>query len=236
MADIILGSGYVLIAELVNGEIPADGVFEAVDANGYYVNQFGFTKGGATLTSETEFTEISDDNGQVKENYLSSDSIQLKLGAFMKSGVDMLDDLKKLCPTAGEPTVDGGVTTLLLGGVANDNNKKYAVRFIHKDKKLRITIVGKNTDGFEFSFDPEDATVVEPTFSASALNAQGNLVKIDFEGTRTWQAVDDTDPDYATSNPHEMGWSTRHGSEGSYIYWLTDDEEPAQDETYYVLV
>lgn len=168
MADIVLGSGYIYVVELPSsGQVPADGTLEVA------ANQFGYTKGGATLSYETEYTEVSDDNGQVKEQFLSSDKMTLKAGALMGKP----SDIARICPTA-ESTTTSGVTTVKLGGVGNDNDKKYVIRFKHKTEPLRVTIVGKNTDGFELSFAADDGVTLEPTFTASAMDSQGVLAEI----------------------------------------------------------
>lgn len=166
MADITLGSGYIYVVEY-SDSIPADNAFEVS------ANQFGYTKGGATLAYETEYTEIEDDNGQVKEQFLSSDKMTLKCGAFMGKAADIV----KICPTAQSSTANN-VTTVKLGGVANDNGKKYAIRFKHKTEDLRVTIIGKNTDGFELTFSADDAVTLEPTFTASAMDNTGVLAEI----------------------------------------------------------
>ena len=164
--DITLGSGRIYIVEYASDTIPADNVIET-DAN-----QFGYTKGGATLSYQTEYTDIEDDNGDVKESFLKTDKATFKCGAFMGKATDIV----KICPTATSTTTNG-VTTIKIGGVSNDNNKKYVVRFKHKTDDLRVTIVGKNTDGFELSFSADDAVTLEPTFTCSAM-AGGVLAEI----------------------------------------------------------
>lgn len=167
MADIILGSGYIYVAEYTGDTIPADAELEVS------ANQFGYTKGGATLAYETEYTEVTDDNGQIKEQFLSSDSMTLRCGALMGSPSDIV----RICPTAKSTTANK-VTTVKLGGVGNDNNKKYVIRFKHKTEDLRVTIVGKNTDGFELSFAADDGVTLEPTFTASAMDSDGVLAEV----------------------------------------------------------
>lgn len=164
--DITLGSGRIYIVEYTTDTIPADTVIETA------ANQFGYTKGGATLSYQTEYTDIEDDNGDVKESFLKTDKATFKCGAFMGNATDIV----KICPTATQTTANG-VTTIKIGGVANDNNKKYVVRFKHITKDLRVTIVGKNTDGFELSFSADDAVTLEPTFTCSAM-AGGVLAEI----------------------------------------------------------
>lgn len=113
MSDITLGSGRIYIVEYTGSTIPADAEIETA------ANQFGFTSGGATLSYETEFTEISDDCGDVKENFLSSDKATFSCGAFMGKAEDIL----KICPTASSTTANS-ITTVKIGGVGNDNDKK----------------------------------------------------------------------------------------------------------------
>ena len=169
--DITLGSGRIYIVEYTGATIPADATIETS------ANQFGYTKGGATLSYETEYTTIEDDNGDIKEEFLSSDSMTFSCGAFMGKP----EDIVRICPTATS-TTSGGITTVKLGGVSNDNNKKYVIRFVHKDGHLRSTIVGKNTDGFELAFSADDAVRLEPTFTCSAMTG-GVLAEIAFNPT-----------------------------------------------------
>ncbi len=164
--DITLGSGRIYIVEYTSDTIPADDVIETT------ANQFGYTKGGATLSYQTEYADIEDDNGDVKESFLKTDKATFKCGAFMGKATDIV----KICPTATSTTTNG-VTTVKIGGVSNDNNKKYVVRFKHKTENLRVTIVGKNTDGFELSFSADDAVTLEPTFTCSAMTG-GVLAEI----------------------------------------------------------
>ncbi len=170
--DITLGSGRIYIVEYANDTIPEDSAIETT------ANQFGYTKGGATLSYETEYTEIEDDNGDVKESFLSTDKATFKCGAFMGTPADIV----KICPT-GKVTTSNGITTVKIGGVSNDDNKKYVVRFKHKTEPLRVTIIGKNTDGFELTFSADDAVTFEPTFTCSAMTG-GVLAEIK-SGTAT---------------------------------------------------
>ncbi len=166
MSDITLGSGRIYVVEYTGNTIPEDSVIETT------ANQFGFTKGGATLSYETEYTEIEDDCGDIKESLLKTDKATFKCGAFMGKP----EDISKICPTASTSTT-GSVTTVKIGGVSNDNNKKYVVRFKHVTRDLRVTIVGRNTDGFELAFSADDAVTLEPTFTCSAMEG-GVLAEI----------------------------------------------------------
>lgn len=184
--NIILGSGRVYIAALSSGEIP-----DTIESSG---NLFGFTKGGATLTYNTEFTDISDDNGDVKKTFLESDSCELKLGAFVdKEGIGT--QIQKICPTAQLSTGTTAIGTstvncsfVRIGGVANGNNQDWAVRFVHATEPLKVDIVGKNTNGLELSFSPDDATVIEPTFTCAAMSTSignGVLARITYGYTQS---------------------------------------------------
>lgn len=52
------------------------------------------------------------------------------------------------------------------------------MRFKHITKDLRLTIIGKNTDGFELAFSADDAVKLEPTFTCSAMDNNGVLAQI----------------------------------------------------------
>jgi len=217
--DLIVGSGNIYIKEYT-GSIPDKSVLETDT----YL--FGRTKGGATLTYSQESTNIKDDCGYINETFMTSDDLKFKLGAFVVVG-----DIDKLCPTATK-TVNDGIITVKLGGVGNDNGKKYIVRFVHKSKPLRITLIGKNEGDLELAFSAEDAITVEPTFTASAIDGAGHLCEIvmgtsESVGTDAYRVVD-TFADGA--DPSELGYY--EVADG--VYSLTADTEVEAGKVYYI--
>ena len=223
--NIVLGSGYIYVVPFT-GSIPTDDVIET-DAN-----QFGYTKGGATFAYSTEYTTVEDDNGQIKETFLSSDSATLRCGAFMGKPAELV----KICPTADIQTA-GGISTIKIGGVARDGisgNDKWLVRFKHKSGKVRITIVGKNTDGFELAFSADDAVQLEPTFTCSTLDGTGVLadIRIDTNATPSTNVYEVVRVLADDADPHDLGYYEVNNG----VYTLTTDTEVEEGKVYYILI
>ncbi len=86
-------------------------------------------------------------------------------------------------------TVDGRVI-VKIGGIVNATGKSYLVGFKHLDAKrgnIYVIIVGKNDGELQFSFNPESETVLNPSFTAGALDADGTkiIIVMDQPGTAT---------------------------------------------------
>lgn len=74
----------------------------------------------------------------------------------------------KLCSTARVKETSG-ISTVKIGGTANDDDKTYIIHFLHEDPvdgDVRITIVGQNTSSFTLQFADEAETVIDAEFSA----------------------------------------------------------------------
>ncbi len=173
MSRVILGSGHTYIAEYT-GTIPADATLE-VDAN-----LLGATSGGATIEYAQETYTAKSDDGATTKTITTSEDVTLKTG-IMSLDPAMLAKLVSTARVATDNTT--GVTTLSIGGIGNDNGKNYVIRFVHHDEEdgdVRVTIVGKNTAGFSFSFAKDSETIVEPTFTAKAMDSSGTLVTFAF--------------------------------------------------------
>lgn len=140
---IILGSGK-LYCMVFTGEIPADTAIE-IDAN-----QLAHIKGGASLEYTAETYTAKDDLGVVQKTILTSEDVTLKAGLLTWCA----KTLEKLCATA-RVTETAKKRTVKIGGIKNQNNKKYLIRFLHEDSEdgnIRVTIVGRNEAGFSFTF------------------------------------------------------------------------------------
>jgi hypothetical protein len=86
--------------------------------------------------------------------------------------------LKKLCSTA-RVTESNGVRTVKIGGVANDDGKKYILHFLHEDPvdgDIRVTIVGQNQSGFTLAFAKNKETVIDAQFKAQPHDSEGTLI------------------------------------------------------------
>lgn len=164
---IVLGSGDLFIIEF-DGTIPEDNVIEAE------ANLLGNIQGGASIEYKPEFYSAVDDLGRVTKTIMTKEEAALKSGVMTWCG----KTLEKLCSTA-RVTEGSGTRTVKIGGVGNDNGKKYLVRFLHKDPMdgdIRVTIVGQNQAGFTLAFAKNKETVIDAQFKAQPQDSEGTLI------------------------------------------------------------
>lgn len=170
MADkqnVILGSGDLYIVEFT-GEVPADSVIEVE------TNKIGHISGGAELEYKAEYTEVEDDRGVKVKSFLTKEEAMLKSGILSWNG----KTLEKLCETA-RVTETAEMRTVKIGGKANANGKSYVVHFVHTlddGKKIRVTIVGKSTNGFTIAFAKNKETIIDAEFTCLASDKDGTLI------------------------------------------------------------
>lgn len=138
-------------------------------------NLIGRIKGGAKFEYSTEKYEDEDDLGYVKISEITKENVKLTSGVMTWNG----EVLAALCSTARVTDNDDGSQRIKIGGLANQNDKVYIIGFEHKSKKLRVIIVGKNTEGFSFDFKQDSATVIDTVFTAEAADNEGTLIIID---------------------------------------------------------
>ncbi len=166
---IILGSGKLYVTEY-SGAIPADNLLEAAG------NLLGYIQGGATLSYKPTFYLAEDDLGLVKKQILTKEEVSLKSGIMTWNG----DTLKRLVSTAR--VTENGVTNkrlVKIGGVGNQDGKRYVVRFVHEDATdgdVRVTIVGGNQGELALSFAKDKETVIDAEFIAVPHDSEGTLV------------------------------------------------------------
>lgn len=164
--ELILGSGKLYVTEFTD-TIPDNTTFEVAD------NILGYVSGGASLEYNPTFYEAKDDLGLVSKTILTDEE------AILKSGICTLDGntIAKLCATARvTEDTENKKRTVKIGGIDNDNNKQYAIRFVHKDGNIRVTIVGKNQSGFTLAFAKDKETVVDAEFKAAPNDDEGTLI------------------------------------------------------------
>lgn len=168
---IILGSGTTYCMEF-QGEIPADSVIETEQ------NRLGAIKGGATLQYKPSTYTEKDDLGKISKTVTTDEEVTLKMG-LITFNANVINKLTST-GTVTESTADGVKRrTIKIGGVENDNGKKWLHRFVHKDAvdgDIRITIVGTNKSGFSLAFAKDKGTPLEPEISAEPLDKEGHLV------------------------------------------------------------
>lgn len=164
---ITLGSGKLYIAEFA-GTIPTDLLLE-IDTN-----LLGLIDGGCALEYKPKFVTVTDDLGLVSKTVLTEEEATMKSGVMTWNG----KTLAKVCATA-RVTETATLRTVRVGGVNNQDGKKYVIRFVHLDAidgDVRLTIVGNNEAGFKMAFTKDKATIVDAEFKALPLDNEGTLI------------------------------------------------------------
>lgn len=167
---VVLGSGQIFIDEFT-GAIPTDLLLEVDD------NKLGDVQGGATLTYKPKYYTAKSDDGTVQKTVVVEEEATLKSGVMTWCG----DTLQKLSATA-RVTEAAGKRTVKIGGIGQQDGKKYVIRFLHEDPEfgaIRVTIVGNNQAGFAFAFVKDKETVIDAEFTALPSDADGTLIIYD---------------------------------------------------------
>lgn len=172
--EIILGSGNLYLAEF-EGSIPEDTVIEA-DAN-----RAGNIKGGATLEYSQTSQTVKDDMGRVKKTITTEEDVKFKTGmiTWVETWIQALISTARVDTTNKE-----GHRIYKIGGLNNQNKKRYLFRFVHTrddGRKLRVTVTGKNTGTISLAFTTENASTIDAEITANTLDKDGTLVIIDDE-------------------------------------------------------
>lgn len=171
--SIPIGSGYFHLIEYTGTlSALADLVGQLKEST-----RFGTTTGGATLTYAGTTHEEKDDLGTVGRIVTIEEEVKLKGGIFSWEP-GMID---KLISTARVDETDQTYNILRIGGLNNDNGKKYVIVFEHIDRQLGnlyIIIVGSNTNGLSIAFAKDNTTKLEPEFTATPQDDDGTLCAI----------------------------------------------------------
>ena len=173
-----LGSGLFYIKEHTATEALTAQVIVAACAE---ENQFGATKGGATLTYNATEHKEQDDHGTLMRTVLTEEEAKLKGGIFSW----MPEMLTKLVRT-GRMTTEDKYNVLKIGGLNNEDGKQYLVVFKHTDPKyppLYVAIVGTNSAGLQIAFARDNTSKLEPEFTALPSDDAGTLIYIVEEKT-----------------------------------------------------
>ncbi|MEG2617758.1 MAG: hypothetical protein RR998_08345 [Oscillospiraceae bacterium] len=167
---ITLGSGHLYVIQFT-GAVPA---FEIIEQE---ANRLGWIKGGAEVSYSGEWYEAKDDLGHISKTLLTGEEVSLKSGILTWCG----KTLKYLCSTA-RVTESNGHRKVKIGGVGNQDGRKYIIHFLHEDAEsgdVRVTIVGKNQAGFTMAFAADDETVIDAEFKAEPCDKSGTLLMYD---------------------------------------------------------
>lgn len=164
---ITLGSGDLYIATFA-GKIPTNEELETEE------NLAGYISGGASLEYKPTYYTAKDDSGKARKTITTEEEAKLKSGILTWNG----NTLKKLTST-GRVTEEGNKRIIKIGGIENDDKTDYIIHFVHKDKMdgdVRLTIVGKNTAGFNLTFAKDKETVIDAEFDAQPCDEEGTLI------------------------------------------------------------
>lgn len=169
---ITLGSGKLYCQEYTD-TVPN---FEAVKALCVKENRLALIKSGASIAYTEETHEEKDDLGLVSKVITTKEEVKLKCGLLTWTGdtLGVLIDHSKV-------TKETGVRVTKIGGAGNKKGKYYVLVFHHEDPAdgdLWVVIVGRNTAGLSLTFAPENASVLEPEFTAKPHDDDGTLVII----------------------------------------------------------
>ena len=171
---IVLGSGKLYCTTITASSgvysIPADNTIETT------ANLLGYIKGGATLEYTPTYYTVKDDLGIVSKRFLTEEAVTFKSGILTWNG-NVLD---KLASTAVVDETVNHKRTVKIGGIDQFDNQMYCLRFVHDldgSHKVRVTVVGNNTAGFELQFQPDAETVLNAEFECvPGVGASGVLV------------------------------------------------------------
>ena len=151
-----------------NGTTPEDSALETEK------NMIGRTKNGATINYGATWYTAESDDGKAKKRRLVGETASISYGAITWNA----NTISTLIATA-RVEEKSNKRIAKIGGVANDNGKRYLIRGVHRDPidgDIRITGVGVNTGGWEAAFKPDSETVIQPTFELDPLDADGTLM------------------------------------------------------------
>lgn len=151
-----------------NGTTPEDATLETEK------NMIGRTKNGATINYGATWYTAESDDGKAKKRRLVGETASISYGAITWNA----NTISTLIATA-RVEEKNNKRIAKIGGVTNDNGKRYLIRGVHRDPidgDIRITGVGVNTGGWEAAFKPDSETVIQPTFELDPLDADGTLM------------------------------------------------------------
>lgn len=151
-----------------NGTTPEDSALETEK------NMIGRTKNGATINYGATWYTAESDDGKAKKRRLVGETASISYGAITWNA----NTISTLIATA-RVEEKNNKRIAKIGGVTNDNGKRYLIRGVHRDPidgDIRITGVGVNTGGWEAAFKPDSETVIQPTFELDPLDTDGTLM------------------------------------------------------------
>lgn len=174
---IALGSGKLYCIEesesvKLTSDMNIESVLAFVDENTKEDNILGRIKNGATYNyGFTSYTE-KDDFNEVSKTTTTDETVTLGAGLITFD----LTMLQKLISTLQYEADESGNEMAKIGGIQNDNGKKYIIIFVHEDKAdgdIIIMIRGKNTGAIALAFANGAGTMTNPVFTAEPFDTGG---------------------------------------------------------------
>lgn len=161
-----VGSGDVYIIPFT-GTIPADNTIETT------TNHIGSIQKGAFITYTSQIIEVDADHLQTISRFKGKESVTFKTSALEWN----LDNLSQL--SEGKLTDDDvtGVRTLKIGSFGAKKLTSYLVHFVsfanEDGYKVRTTLIGNATNGFELPFNPDKESVINLEFKSLPMDSDG---------------------------------------------------------------
>lgn len=146
-------------------------------------NFIGHTKDGATLNYTPTYYTAESDDGMATETDLTKEEVTVSFGIITWNG----DTICKFIPTA-KTEVKGGYRYTEVGGIDNDNGKKYLIHLVHKpDSKnpVRYDLIGRNIGTFAIAYKPGQETTLTPDIKAEPFENGRLYIMREGNGTLT---------------------------------------------------
>lgn len=136
----------------------------------------GYIEGGAAVEYTEETETIKDDLGRVSKVVTTEEEAIVKLGLITWNG----NTLEKLIDRS-QVTEANGRRVTKIGGAGNAKGKYYVLCLHHIDKTdgdLWVMVVGRNSAGATLTLAADEATKLEPEFTAIPHDEDGTLIEI----------------------------------------------------------
>lgn len=190
-----LGSGHLYYTTFsgASSTIPDDATIETE------ANRLGYIEGGAELEYSPEYTTLKDDLGLIQRTALTTEEAKFSCSLI---GWSMADFSVFASTARVDEKTKSGHRVIKIGGLDSDTQQSYLFRFVHKDSKygdIRITIAGRQTEGFTLAYKKDEAGAMALEVTAEALDSVGTLILYD-EAISTAVGVSDTSEERAVAD------------------------------------
>lgn len=174
------GSGKVYTEKLASKEYPIftkNNALKMLKLLMVKENQLGYLKGGFRFGIETEKLSDQSDLGEMKIDTLTKENGNCNFNLFNANG----ETIARTYPTGKRVEVTDGDNTVNVtevGGLQNMDDSAFIIAFHHQDKEHGDSIavcVGKNMQGFETNWTPEQVTPFSCQFEAQPYDKSGKL-------------------------------------------------------------